>query len=310
MKQINICIPSYQRSDSVKVFDWIPSTYKDNVYLYVRDTEYTAYLANYGDKCHVIPLTGVANIGETRKAICNHQLTLSGSNRIWQLDDDVTIHDTYLDVWCKPFRGCPLIRPFKEVINESQFYSLIGQINEAINDGYLHGAVTPLAGFPRYAYNYPTRVNSFAFTNTWLDLSAIPSHLVTYPLGNLACDNYIWLALITNGIESLTISNYLTKSSKPGTKGGCTGQRNNETWKQDVDLVIRDFPTNAFYYKPKGTLGFSETSEGRVALQMKVNIPDKHVVSKRRLSTNWVDINKSKGVYDKPYKKETNDPQH
>ena len=296
---INICIPSYKRSDNLKTLDWIPLSYKDNVYLYVRENEYDAYHANYGDKCHVIPITNVNNIGETRRALCDHQLTLNKSNRIWQLDDDVTIHDAYFATWCKPISGCPVIRPFKNAVSESLFYALIHQITTAIDNGYAHGAITPNTGFPRKGYNYPTRVNTFAFTNTWLDLSKIPPHLITYPLGNLACDNYIWLALITNGFKSLTISNFIANSSKPGTKGGCTTQRTNTSWKSDVDRVILDFPNNAFYYKPRGTLGFSETSEGRVALQMKVPIPDKHIVNERRLTTDWIAINKSKGVLDK-----------
>jgi hypothetical protein len=296
---LNICIPSYKRSDSVRVFQWIPKSYKDNVYLYVREDEYQDYFANYGDRCHVIPITGVSNIGETRRALCNHQLSLSGSKRIWQLDDDVTIHDTYFATWCKPVQKCPVIRPFSGTINETDFYSLIAQINTAMDNGYLHGAVTPFVGFPRFGYNYPTRVNSFAFTNTWLDLSAIPSNLVTYPKGNLACDNYIWLALITNGINSLTISNYLAKSSSPGTKGGCTDNRNTETWKACVEEVMRDFPSNAFYTVPRGSLGFSEVGQERVAIKMKVKRPDIKEVAARKLTTNWAQLNAAKGIHSK-----------
>lgn len=242
--QIKICIPSYKRAECVKTLDSIPLAYARNVYLYVRDNEVEAY-SRYSNRCQIIALPShVSNIGETRKAIIDHQ----GVNRIWMLDDDLDFCKSYISA--PNYKGDTFVRPFSKKMPkfaDSDFMELLAYINNLIDDGFAHGCVQN-AGLARKGHVYPMRVNHYGYTNTFLDLSTIPKSLIVYNDYTLLEDLAQWLTLVTNGYDSAKIYSFLTRdisntsNAEKRDLGGCYETRTSIATNECAQRLLREFP--------------------------------------------------------------------
>ena len=121
MSKIKIIIPSYKRSNKLVFQQWIPKSFYSNVYIIVREEEEEAYKFLEG-MINVVYLSGITGIHDKR-----HEITkLFANEKIWMVDDDVTIHDTYnADGWR---------RHNDQVISESQFYDLINETSNLLDN--------------------------------------------------------------------------------------------------------------------------------------------------------------------------------
>ena len=111
-----ICVPSYSRPNApfLKYVDDLP------VVLFIRKEQKDLY-KQYQDKCHIVQLEDVEEIGQTRKAIVDWAIRNKLSN-IFMIDDDIS-HLSYL-------------LPGKSSKSDKEFmkmYSTIYNIPEAID---------------------------------------------------------------------------------------------------------------------------------------------------------------------------------
>ncbi len=248
---INICIPSYKRCGKVTTFDSLPPSYNKNIFLYVRREEYDDYLKAYSTLCAVVPLDNVFNIGMTRQAIINHQYP----NKILMIDDDVSIHEHYIDTlgW---------LRPQKTVIDENQFYTLLTTIEELMLKGAAHGGLRPsvyslnsMKGHKSYRPSQlPFLVNAYTFTNTWYDLSVIPKELFIFDKWVMFEDLAMWAQLVSRGYDSAKLGTFLTTSVFDGNHGGCWDTRTIHTINEQATSLHEMFPTYIYFKDAKGTL--------------------------------------------------------
>jgi hypothetical protein len=272
--QLKICIPSYKRSDIIKTLDYIPLMYKHNVYLYVRDSEYDEYHAKHGDKCTVIPLSNVSNIGQTRQAIIEHQY----GNRIWMLDDDLSFTRMYVT---EPnYRGDSFVRQHSKKMPkfcDSDFYELLDYINLLIDNGFYHGVVFT-CGMARKGYNFPMSVNHYGGGATFLDLSVIPKSLIVYKDYAVLEDVAQWLNLLKNGYDSAKIYSFgvidtSNASSNKRDKGGVYETRTAKASNDSANRLLQLYP-DYISIRPT-TTGVLEMIDGldneRIRIQPKVN---------------------------------------
>ena len=248
---INICIPSYKRCGKISIFKSIPQSYSANVFLYVRKEEQEAYTKEYGHACTVVPLEGVSNIGTTRQAIIAHQ----HPNRILMIDDDVTIHEHFID-------HLGWLRPQKELISESAFYTLIATIEELMDKGAAHGGLRTSiysANFTKGNSSYrpnqlPYKVNAYTFTNTWYDLSRIPQSLFKFNEWSLYEDLSMWAYLIDNGFDSARLGTYITATVFDGNTGGVWETRTIEAMNNYAIKLKELYPKYVQIKQPKGVI--------------------------------------------------------
>lgn len=249
MSAIKICIPSYKRIGNVETLNSIPLSYKHNVYLYVRQEEHAGYQAAYGSRCNVVALPPVSNIGETRQAICMAHM----GERIWMMDDDLTIKPVYFSD-----KGIIRAKQKKFPLTEDDFYDCLDYLDSLMDSGLSHGAVR-ISLFPRPKdLYYPHRVNSFGFTNTYLDLSRIPANLIKYDAIELMEDVYQYVTLRSNGYDSAYISKYLVKSAPSNAAGGCSEYRTIERWNKAAQKILDEFPEYTTLQKRHYSLGMKD----------------------------------------------------
>jgi len=277
---LNICIPSYKRAGVVTIFNCIPKSFRENVFLYVRKEEYEEYSALYSDRCTIVPIEGVTNIGETRQKIVEHQK----GNLILMIDDDLSLHDAYVNE-----SGMLRARPS---ISEDSFYKLMEYIDELCGVGFLHGGFL-FAAFPRTPVEYPYRVNSASACAVYLDLRSLPLELVDYRDWPVSEDAFVWLNLISHGYDFAKISKWMLKQpkAKPNTKlaqGGCWDTRNAENIATTQQRLLTLFP-DYFRVMPMqrdpihyGDGSVEHTKQQRVSVSKR-----KHVERMKKINPNY-----------------------
>lgn len=275
---IKIAIPSYKRPNDVTTISWIPLEYHENIYLFVRAEEYAAYAAKYST-VNIVQLSNVNNIGETRQRIVEHL----ANEKLWMIDDDVFLHRSFVDK--SKWRGYHTIRAHKKIpVGNADFYDAIEFIEDQMRLGFVHGSYLP-AIFPRNTLNYPTRINTWSFSNTFLDLTRIPTDLLVYEKMDQLEDMYQWLTLCKAGFDSVTMINFLTSSSKSNSPGGCSSYRNVTNFNNACNKILKDFPEYTFRRSSPHSLNFKD-EETRISIQAKINrYPDKDTVESRKTLT-------------------------
>lgn len=259
--RIKICIPSYKRCGHVLTLNSIPLSYRDNTFLYVRDSEYQEYYAKYHLRCNVIPLENVNNIGETRQKIVEHQL----NQKIFMLDDDMQLKTTRVD-----FKG--IVRPAAKgtLWADSDFYELIEFVNETMDAGFAHGGLH-LTLFPRAAAtHYPYKINLFASGAIFYDLTRIPLGLFKFNEWAVLEDQFMFLTLCNAGFDSAKIHKWLAKiyvsTSAPAafTKGGCFESRTVDVWNNSARRLHSLFPESIMLRESDYDLAFKDDNASRL----------------------------------------------
>jgi hypothetical protein len=235
MDNIKIAIPSYKRADRIRVFNWIPQSYAQYTYVFVREEEEAEYREKWGDRCTVVPITGVTGVATTMDAMVRY----FDDERIWCIDDDVTLHLSRID-----HKG--LIRKTKELITESEFYECLDYINKELDNGSNYGHVFyPL--FPRAAkYIYPTKYNvvTYGSGNIFFDLKVIDKSYITYSkIGyDEWCDAWVCMNLYKNGFKPVSICKWVSDPFKWNAPGGCSENRLASKLNEAMHKMAEDFP--------------------------------------------------------------------
>ena len=257
---INIVIPSYQRSDKVVTLDSIPLSYKDNVYLYVRPEEYELY-KHFENRCNIVQLENCENIGDTRQFIVEHMK----NKKIWMLDDDLKIFKAHLN------EEVNIIRNEKLVVNEQQFYDCLTLI-ENYMDTYYHGHLR-LPLFPKGKSYWPARVNTWGFTNVFFNLEKLDVKNIDYKHMTLCEDMYVFLSLIDQGYDRVSIAEYQIMGSPPNAKGGCSTYRTIENHNRALEYIHEKFPLHTIWSDRAYNLNLDGT-EPLKALKIQVKRSD------------------------------------
>lgn len=284
---INICIPSYKRSNDVKTLDSIPLTHKDNTYLYVRKEEFDEYSSHYGHRCNVIPLTNVTNIGETRQKIIEHQY----GNRIYVLDDDISIHKAYIDhlgwVRCEK----------QNVAQDNSFTELLTAIDNLIDIGALHGglrnSIYGLNHNPSHSAYRPSQqpyfVNGYTFTNQWFDLSRLPLSIFVYKDWVVLEDTAQWCNLVANGYDSARLSTFQINTVFDGNTGGVWETRTLDVWNSSAKSLKEKFPEYITLVIGKYSLKMID-SDGRSHLAVKPRVKESHYMRMKKINPSYTPL--------------------
>ena len=230
---IQFVIPSYQRVGAVTALNMFPEDYR--AHLVVRESEADAYREAYGNKADIVTIPDDTNgIAGTRRAITD----MYAGQRIWMIDDDTTIHTSYI-------RDKDLKRMVnKTMLTKEEFYELIDYVEDAMDCGYSHGhARLPIFKITPSRGNY--RENSYGFTNTFYDLSVLTAEEIGYGEIDLCEDMYAFLRLINQGYPHLAIFKYLILTGKAQALGGCSSIRNNSKHNRALERINAEFPDQA-----------------------------------------------------------------
>ena len=178
---MKIVIPSHNRCNSVITLHSIPKKYLKDTYIVVRNKEQQKLYSHYS--CNILILD-CNNISTKRDAICRH----FENQKIWMVDDDCKLYNTKV-VDCihssgNHYNKIKLIEPVKE----KEFDEFISYTNNLL-DKYPHGMVRPNI-FMRGKNYYPYRLNTWAFTNVFLNLKIVDADCLDY---NSQSTLKIWL---------------------------------------------------------------------------------------------------------------------
>jgi hypothetical protein len=233
MSNIKIAIPSYKRVDRVRVFETIPESYRDNVYMFVRVEEEEEYRNKWGHRCHIIPIDGVTGVATTMDKMVKY----FNDERIWCIDDDVTLHHGVID-----HKG--IVRKSKEEISEEEFYKLISFIDEQMDMGYDYGMVKYML-FPRGSDWYPTKkmTTPYGSGNIFFNLSKINRDHIDYKkTGDEWCDGYVAINLYKYGHDPIVIAKWLAYPNKWNAPGGCSVNRSVKGLNEGATILAKELP--------------------------------------------------------------------
>lgn len=228
-----VVIPSYKRAGRAYILKFIPKSYKENLFLMVREEEVAEYTEHYGDHATIIALPKVDGIAETRQALVEH----FAGQRIWMIDDDLRLYKSFIDVEKK------IEIQTAHKLTEDEFYLLMERIGNLMDEGYAWGGVH-LKMFPLRGYNkFPQQLNSFNRSNYFYDLSVIPMSLFKFTDVTFAEDIYQWLTLFTAGFQHITITDFIVRLGlKSNSGGGCSTYRDISKQNKDVLFINEKFP--------------------------------------------------------------------
>jgi hypothetical protein len=226
---MKIIIPSHNRSDSVKPLLFIPKSFYNNTYIVVRSGEQEQLYAKYKDIVNVVAIDNLSGIADKRDAICR----MFTGEKIWMLDDDCILHNSILD------EKKDIIKT-TNMVNDKEFYEFIKYVDNLL-DTYPHGVVRP-ALFARGRRYMPYRLNTWAFTNTLLNLSVLTPEDLDYTYVKHTEDAHAFLNIIDQGHTSFCLSKWMIKSDKPGKPGGMTDVRTTEMINDAHIKLNKKFP--------------------------------------------------------------------
>ena len=250
MSKIKIIIPSYKRSNKLVFQQWIPKSFYSNVYIIVREEEEEAYKFLEG-MINVVYLSGITGIHDKR-----HEITkLFANEKIWMVDDDVTIHDTYnADGWR---------RHNDQVISESQFYDLINETSNLL-DKYPYGVIRTKGPF-RFPFNKPEiELNTWNYTNTFLNLSIVNSNILGCDQVEHAEDIWAFCSVHKLKYETFCYNKFFSISPPPKKNkenGGMSQIRKGKMMTDSHKKIVENFPEYVKLKTPKKQLDFLEKND-------------------------------------------------
>ena len=210
---IEIVIPTLNRLDKQITLSNIPDIYKLSTTLVVQPHE-----AEEAKKVHekVWVLSG-DNIGmsNTIKEI-TYEWSINRGSKFWIMDDDLTF--MYNDLENEKWK--------KHKLESQEFSQMIGETEEWIADGILHGGIGTTWEPPslaKYPYNTNCRImtnkfyNGLVLAEFWNDIDW------TGCCG--AEDFYVNLQLLTRGYENRVWFKYVVSPADTNASGGCSTYR-------------------------------------------------------------------------------------
>jgi hypothetical protein len=225
---MKIVIPSHNRPDSQITLNSIPKSYRENTFIVVRKGEQEEKYKHLSNEVNILALE-CNDISTKRDAITKH----FAGEKIWMVDDDCTLFNASF------IEEKDVIKLISET-SEEDFYEFIEYTSELL-DKYPHGVVRP-AVFARGKNYMPYRLNTWAFTNTFLNLKTLNSQDLNYTYSNYAEDVVAFLSVIDSGYDSFCLSKWMIKSQKPGKPGGMTGIRNEKLMTDAAIKINGKFP--------------------------------------------------------------------
>ena len=250
MSNLKIIIPSYKRHTKLVFKKWIPESFYKNVYVVVREEERDDYKFLENDT-NVIYLSNITGIHDKR-----HEITkIFANEKIWMIDDDVTIHDTYNhDGWR---------RHYNHTINEHQFYALLDEVNILL-DKYPYGVIRTKGPF-KFSYGKPEiELNTWNYTNTFLNLSILNSNVLGYDKVEYAEDIWAFCSVHKLNYETFCYNKLFSVSPPPKKNkdsGGMSHIRNAKIMTQSHKKIAETFPEYVKLKTPKKQLNFLQIDD-------------------------------------------------
>jgi len=229
-EKMKIVIPSHNRSESIRSLEIVPDSYSKNVYIVVRSGEQYEKYKKYEDKYNVLAFDNLKGISDKRDAICRH----FADQKIWMVDDDCSLHCAYLN------EEKDIIKVYKERANEQEFYECMDYCSDLI-DTYPYAVLRPQI-FPKGKKAWPYNLNSWAFTNSFLNLKTLDADTLRYDLLPYSEDIVAFLSTIDAGYDVANVSKWMVKTMKPGHSGGMSDIRDAELIEHASAELGRLFP--------------------------------------------------------------------
>ena len=215
-----IYIPTYKRQGKQHTFDGLPDKWKKKAVLVVHpDEEHEGYPTL---EC---PIQG-KGIAGVRKWIAEH----AGDTRYGVLDDDI--------IFCSTIENQ---RPGNQKLTAKQFNNLIDEVNEAMDDGFIHVACEVTWNPPLWHIDH--HINFRITNNIFYDGSKLPVEELDWESIPFAEDYYINLQLLTRGYQNKVFLRYRTNTIAPtGAEGGCSEFRNIKNHNRSMRKLQKAFP--------------------------------------------------------------------
>ena len=213
---IDIVIPTLNRLDKQITLSNIPDTYRMSTTLVVQPHE-----AEETRKVHekVWVLSG-DNIGmsNTIKEI-TYEWSINRGSKFWIMDDDLTF--MYNDLENEKWK--------KHKLESKEFSLMIGETEEWIADGILHGGIGTTWEPPSPA-KYPYNTNCRIMTNKFYNGLVLAEHWNDIDWTGCcgAEDFYVNLQLLTKGFENRVWFKYVVSPADTNAPGGCSTYRDIE----------------------------------------------------------------------------------
>lgn len=273
---MKIIIPTHNRYDRLITLSFIPKSYHHNVFLVVRSGEQeeryskafqsrSFFEDDYENNVNILAFDGLTGIHDKRHAIAKH----FKGEKIWMVDDDCILKPAEIVTPTYPNKDgkiLDIIKMCKNVVTESQFYEFIEYASDLL-DKYPHGIVRP-GIFPRGEDYWPYRLNTWAFTNAFLNLKTLEPESLNYDFVNHTEDAVAFLSVLEQGYDSFLLSKWMIKSEKPGEPGGMTGVRNSKMMDAANEKIHKRFPAHTRLQE-----GYSiDGEEGHRVLKIRPNI--------------------------------------
>ena len=213
---LEIVIPTLSRLKKQITLSNIPNEYRSNSFLVVQPHE-----AEQAKKVHsnVFVLSN-DNIGmsNTIKEI-THEWSVNRGSRFWIMDDDLNF--MYNDLQDGKWQ--------KHKLEEKEFSQMLGETEEWIEDGILHGGIGT-TWEPPSSEKYPYNSNCRIMTNKFYDGSVLAK--IWNDIDWTGCcgaeDFYVNLQLLTRGYENRVWFKYVVSPSDTNAPGGCSTYRDVE----------------------------------------------------------------------------------
>jgi hypothetical protein len=228
--KMKIVIPSHNRSDSIRSLNMIPDSYAKQVYIVVRSGEQYEKYKKYEDKYNVLAFDNLTGIGDKRDAIVRH----FAGEKIWMVDDDCLLRRAWLN------EEKNVITVYKEPLNEKEFLECMEWCSDLI-DKYPYAVLRPQI-FPLGKNHWPYKLNSWAFTNAFLNLKILDADTLRYNLLPYTEDVVAFLSTIDAGYDVAQVSKWMVKTARPGNPGGMSDIRTAELMEKSAIELHKLFP--------------------------------------------------------------------
>lgn len=205
---MKIFIPSSNRWDKSTTYDNLPRGLQREVSLVVPENQWRIYTES-GLPAVATP-RNVVGIGPTRQWICD-----AYGGKLLMLDDDLVFATRRSDDPTK-FRDS----------TEEEVMDLLGEIEDTLNNGIVHGAVAPREGGNRVTDDvlYNVRCLRALFYNA----DILKQHDIKFTDMEVMEDFHVALSLLRLGYPSLTINRMVQNQNGSNLPGGCSDYRTME----------------------------------------------------------------------------------
>jgi hypothetical protein len=229
---IDIIIPTLGRVDKQITLSNIPEKYHDRVYLVVQEHEYDEMCKKYTTPNIWKLPSGTNGLALTRGIIAKEW----AGKRYLCADDDIQ----FLRIDKSTMKA-------KKPFLESDFDDMINQVEQKMDEGYVHGGLS--------FHNTPPQENEFnecgrMWTNVFYS-EKLPVDDITWHVDNKQCaqDFYVNLQLLTKGYPSIIFNHFRVNASATNAPGGVELYRTIEWHNKWQQFLADQFPRYVEVYE-------------------------------------------------------------